>query len=270
MNSENGIARFRAENRYDAMYPSVRAVPQSTLHIIKRLRAAGVGTVIEPEDERPLCFTFQRGAGEWLADPAIILLAAIPVNIASSIIYSWWNDRKRRDREFPSATAAFVVERDGETYFYGLDGKRLSRAKARALAARAERSAASFRRSLSTPTPDPSRRYPIQRDHSGEVVGWFARLHEDDDGSLKLVDPRIVDRKTRADIASGKLAGMSVGAIAQRSICSVCRGNYVDCDHVAGDEYESGHCVVFIEESLPAEFSFVQDPINPATKLLVR
>src|SRR5438045_1332343 len=185
MNTENGTATFRAENRYAAMYPSIRAIPQPTLHIIKRLRTSGINVRVEPDDERPLCFTFQRGIGEWLADPAIILLATIPVNIASSIIYHWWNDRKRRDREFPSATVAFVVEHAGETHFYGLDGKRLSRIRSQELATRAQRSAAAFRRAITTPSPDPRRRFPIQRDHSGEVVAWAASVHNNEkEGAL--------------------------------------------------------------------------------------
>jgi hypothetical protein len=85
MNTENGTAIFRSHNRYEAMYPGIRAVSQPTLHVIKRLRAAGVRVRIEPEDERPLCFTFQRGIGEWLADPAVALLASVPVSFAVTI-----------------------------------------------------------------------------------------------------------------------------------------------------------------------------------------
>jgi hypothetical protein len=106
------------------MYPHTRAIPQPTLHVIKRLRAAGVRVRIEPPDHRPLCFTFQRGIGNWLADPSLVLLASIPVDIVSNILYGWWHDRKKRDREFPSAAIAFVVEEDGDLRYYSLDGSR--------------------------------------------------------------------------------------------------------------------------------------------------
>lgn len=86
-------------------------------------------------------------------------------------------------------------------------------------------------------------------------------------GALEMLDPVFTDPETRADIKRGVLNGFSVGAIAARSRCSVCGGDYTKCDHVAGDEYENGHCVVFIEESVPAEFSVVQDPINLATRI---
>jgi len=269
MNDENGVATFRTENRYSAMYPHIRAVPQSTLHVIKRLRSAGVRVRIEPDDHRPLCFTFQRGIGDWLADPAVALLAGIPVGVVSNILYGWWHDRKRRDREFPSATIAFVVEEDGEIRYYSLDGQPLRRELAHEISSRAQRSAELFRKTIKTPAPDPRRPYPIQRDHSGEVIGWSAGVRPDaDKGTLNLLDVIVTDAVAEADLASGKLSGTSVGAIAQRSLCSICDGNYIECNHVAGDEYEEGRCVVFIERSLPAEFSFVQDPINPSTKFL--
>jgi hypothetical protein len=269
MNTENGVATFRTENRYAAMYPDIRAVAQPTLHVIKRLRAAGIPVRIEPSDQRPLCFTFQRGIGDWLADPSLVLLASIPVNIVSNILYVWWHDRKKCDREFPSAAIAFVVEEDGDIRYYSLDGQLLRREVAHEISSRAQRSAEVFLRAINTPAPDPRRRYPIQRDHSGDVVRWFGGLkHNTNTGSLDLLDPIVTDPATKADLTSGKLAGMSVGAIAQRSLCSICRGDYVECNHVAGDEYENRHCVVFIEESLPAEFSVVQDPINPDTKFI--
>ncbi|MBV8543506.1 MAG: hypothetical protein JO088_02075, partial [Acidobacteria bacterium] len=226
MNTENGVATFFAENRYAAMYPHILAVPQPTLHVMKRLRAAGIRVRVEPSDQRPLCFTFQRGIGDWLADPAIVLLASIPVNIVSNIVFSWWQERKRRDREFPSATVAFVVEEDGDTRYYSLDGEPMSRQETHEISQRAQRSAKVFYRSINTPAPDPRRRYPIQRDHSGTIVGWAAGLRHSEK-SLDLVDVFVSDPIAEADIASGKLAGVSVGAIAQRSTCSICLSNYV-------------------------------------------
>lgn len=266
MNTENGVATFQAQNRYSAMYPHIRAIPQPTLHAIKRLRVTGVRVRVEPEDGRPLCFTFQRGIGDWLADPAIAFLAGIPLSFAVNLLSSWWVDRKKRDREFPSATIAFVVEEDGELRYYDLNGNVLPRHEAISLAARAQESAKVFLNTINTPAPDPRRRYPIQRDHSGQIVGWMAGLHKSKDGALGLVDVKITDEQTRVDMDSGKLTGFSAGAIASRSVCSICGGNYIECDHIAGDEYPGGPCVVFIEESLPAEFSVVQDPINPATR----
>ena len=266
MNNENGVATFRTENRYSAMYPNIRAVPQSTLHVIKRLRHAGVCVKIEPDDHRPLCFTFQRGIGDWLADPAILALAGIPVGFVSNVLYGWWRDRIKRDREFPSATIAFVAEEDGDIRYYSLDGQPMRRELVHEISSRAQRSAESFRKTIKTPAPDPRRPYPIQRDHSGEVIGW-AEVRFTAEGPI-LHDVVVTDAAAERDLATGKLSGTSVGAIAQRSLCSVCNGNYIECNHVAGDEYEEGRCVVFIERSLPAEFSFVQDPINPATKFL--
>jgi hypothetical protein len=269
MNTENGVATFQANNRYEPMYPHIRAVPQPTLHVIKRLRAAGVRVCVEPEDSRPLCFTFQRGIGDWLADPAVALLASVPIGFAVNLLSSWWQDRKRRDREFPSATIAFVVDEDGELRYYDLNGVPLARSEALQLARRAEQSAKVFFRTINTPSPDARRRFPIQRDHSGVIVGWAAGIAPNPErDALKLVDVNFTDQQTRDDIDSGKLSGFSVGGIAVRTVCSVCRGNYVECDHVAGDQYEGGGCIVFIEEALPAEFSVVQDPINPGTKIL--
>lgn len=265
MNSENGVATFHAHNRYAAMYPDVRAVPQATLHVMKRLRAAGVRVRVLPEDGRPLCFTFQKGIGDWLADPAVALLASIPVGFAVNLLSSWWTDRKRRDREFPSATIAFVVEEDGELRYYDLNGMPLARHEAIQLSQRAQESTRVFLRTIETPSPDPRRLYPIQRDHSGIIVGWMAGIRNDDDG-IKLIDVRFTDPQTEIDVASGELSGFSPGGIAMRSVCSVCGANYIECNHVAGDEYENGHCVVFIEQACPAEFSVVKDPINPNTK----
>jgi hypothetical protein len=268
--SPTGYVKFQIENRYEARYPGLRVIPEQTLRVIKRLRAAGVRVEIEGDERQPLLYTFEKGIGEALADPTVAFAVNIAASFLVNILSNWLWDRIGRDREFPSATIAILAQdEDGEVHCYGPDGLPLKRAQVNEVLGRAGKAARAYAESMRLAPPQTDRTYPVYLEHTGRVVGWAAGFIKNAErGTTQIVDLEIVDPQTKRRFDSGELSGFSVAGIAKVAVCSICGGDYTKCDHITGDIYDGQSCVATVQEWLLGEFSLVADPINPATKIL--
>jgi hypothetical protein len=262
--------RAQVENRYEARYPRLRVVSRQTLHVIKRLRASGIAVEVDGDPYDPLHYTFEKGIGSWPSDPTVLFAINVAAAVVTGVVSNWLWDRIKRDREFPSATLAILAEdTDGEVRCYGMDGMPLKRNEADQVLDRARRSASTYAKSLSLVPPNTRNVYPVYLEHSGRVIGWAEDFRKNEQrGTIEIIGLEIVDPRTKRRFESGELSAFSVAGIARRAICSICREDYTQCDHVAGEMYGGISCVDEIEELLLGEFSLVADPINPAMRIL--
>jgi len=122
-----------------------------------------------------------------------------------------------------------------------------------------------YHESLKRESPDPYRPFPIFLEHTTKIVGWGGGWIDDSTGAFR-VKAKITDDETLKRKQSGELKGFSPGGVVYRSTCSVCKGNYVDCNHIAGREYDGIECTVLLNDFDIAEISIVKDPVQPLAK----
>jgi len=255
--------RFATQNRYVSMFPDLRVVSNQTLHVMKYLRSQGHQVVVDPDDGRPLAYTTEKGGG-FLADPTIAFLVGIPVSVATGLFSAWLYDRIRRRREHASTNVVFVTLEGGELLGWNVDGLPISPGQLQQILSAGRRSAEIFYQSRLAVAPDPKHPLPIQLEHTGRIVGWAANLEFDDDSrTVKVVGVKIVDPLVEEALRKKELTGFSVAGVARETTCSVCRGSYVECDHIATQWYGGDRCTARIMRFMLAEISVVSDPINP-------
>jgi len=68
----------------------------------------------------------------------------------------------------------------------------------------------------------------------------------------------------------GELEGLSIAGLVYDSVCSICERQYIDCNHIAGKEYDDRKCLNRIDGILLAETSLVKRPIQPKARIEVR
>ena len=55
---------------------------------------------------------------------------------------------------------------------------------------------------------------------------------------------------------------MSVTGIATKTECSICKSDFVYCEHISGEKYDGKKCYNTIVETDYVESSIVKEPIN--------
>ena len=60
---------------------------------------------------------------------------------------------------------------------------------------------------------------------------------------------------------------LSVGAITKRQECSICEGEYEDCDHLIGKPYMGQFCSIIIREAELKEASIVEKPADKRCRI---
>lgn len=121
---------------------------------------------------------------------------------------------------------------------------------------------------------------PVLRDHRWTAGSQTARIYAaatETDGStkrliLRAYMPRNSHTKATVDaIEMGILREASVGVMVERSVCSVCGGDYHECIHQRGRTYEEKRCHVELDGALDAyEVSLVAVPAQPEAGVVKR
>ena len=60
---------------------------------------------------------------------------------------------------------------------------------------------------------------------------------------------------------------VSVGTIVHKQECSICGGNYVECEHVAGKPYMGEFCCVIVKDAHLDHVSVVENPANKCCRV---
>lgn len=240
---------------------------RDTLHLIKLLRENGFSVVVEPDNGTKLNYSTEKGFGEFLADPVHALLVEIPVAVVVNMISSWLYDRIKRRPSDEEVNIILDVDERGNRIHYSHSGKPITEKRFQSMLRVLERRAEKYKEATAIASPDPFRPVPIYLEHTHKLIGW-GRVIRDKKG-LKIDDAVILSKKTLKRIEKGELQGASVAGLIYKAICSVCKCDYVECNHIANREYNGEECVVRIDGIDLAEISIVSKPVQPLAKIEV-
>jgi hypothetical protein len=232
---------------------------------MKRLRDEGWCVVVEPDDGTKLSYLAEKGLREFLSDPIRAFVVGIPLSVLLNVVSSWLYDRFKRPPRDDEVHMVLEFDLKGGRVRYDHKGRPIDESRFQSILESLNERASAYKASLNVAAPDPVRPVPIYLEHLGRIVGW-ARVFPDSKG-LRVEDGRITDLETWTLIQSGKLGGMSIGGLISDATCSVCGGEYIDCNHIAGVEYSGVECVVRIDTFHTAEISIVRDPVNPLARI---
>ncbi|MEO1163347.1 MAG: hypothetical protein AAFV98_06140 [Chloroflexota bacterium] len=260
---------FTAYNPYLFRFPKYKVIPRENLHLMKELRSKGYQVKVNPDDSRKLCYLNQKGLQEFLSDPIVISFASgqIALPILISIVSAWMYDRiKKGVRKGKETNVILRVSEDGKDIHYNHSGEPLSDSEVHLLMESMKAKQIAYADSVMEITPIQDFTIPIHLEHTGTIVGWAKPIQKRRDG-LFLNDIIFTDRSTERRIKSGELRGLSIGGIVIKSTCILCNRDYIECNHIALNQYNQGECVVRIDSIRIAEISVVKNPAQPWSTL---
>lgn len=252
-------------NPYKARFPNHKVISRETLILIKKLRQEGVEVEVLPNDKRPLYYTFRKGFIDYLQDPITAYLINVStsfvINIITSIIYEKAKNRAERKRLLTkNADKILIIQNEKLNEYYSIHQKKLNKkAKKKIIELQKKKELEYFETTISSP-PNSDLPYPIFLEHASRIVGW-GKLRVAND-KLLLDDFLFTDNSIYGLIEKEKIKGLSVAGLATKATCSICKLNYVTCNHIAKEVYNDRICTVTIERSLLSDISLVEKPIN--------
>lgn len=251
---------FKSYNPYEFRYPRRRVVLFELLQVIKSLRSAGYAVCVEPDDGSQLNWRQESGLRQLLQDPVVMLCANLSLGVIASLFANMVWDWKSRWTSRERTPILIEIPEGREKGVYDLGGRKADRRVARQTTREEGDWASAYAIARQHTTPMPAYPEPILLEHTPRIVGW-GRLSTDDEGLL--VDARITDAEIERQLDCGLLGGFSFGALVYDSECSVCGGQYADCNHSTGRMYGGVECIATIRGADLAEISVVAEPANP-------
>ncbi len=258
--------RFQSYNPYESLYPGLRVVSRETLHLIKALRAQGYAVVVQPDDGTKLSYLAEKGIREFLSDPVYAFVTGIPTGLILNLIANWIAELRRPSKP-DEVNVILEFDEDGNKVRYSESGRVVSDEKFNSILSALEARKHRFEESRELSPPDPEYCVPVHLEHSGKVVGWSKGFVPDDQEKVIRVGPsKIYDDETLRRIENGDLRGWSIAGIISSATCLLCGKEYVDCNHIAGMNYDGKECIVQTTIR-PAEISIVKDPVQPLARI---
>lgn len=226
----------------------------------------GYSVRVEPDDGEKLNYLSQKGWQETLSDPVFLFVIGIPLALLLNLISNWLYDHLKRTPEPNDASLVLEYAESGNRVRYNHSGQQISEERFRAILSSLDERKHRFAESQKITSPDPAHPYPVHLEHTPKIIGWAQDIYKDDIG-IRLDGIKIVDDETWQRIQSGELTGLSPGGVITSSVCQICKRDYIDCNHIAGETYEGEECTVWIASMCIAEFSIVKEPAQPLAKL---
>ena len=244
-------------NPYESRFPNRKLVTRDTLILIKHLRSEGYEIVIEPEDNQPLEYLYKKGFSEFFADPVNIMLAGIPITIITNIISN--QIQKIFDKGETINSNNINIQIDNSIHNYNYLGEKQAKNRKKLIEKKRNTLKDGFEKCFEIKSPIRKYPTPIFLEHKPKIVGW-CYLFTDDKGlkSEGIITNKIVKKR----ISQKRLNGASVTGIATKTECSICKSNFVYCEHIPGKKYDGKECYNTIIETDFVETSIVKQPIN--------
>ncbi|PSL42396.1 hypothetical protein CLV51_11334 [Chitinophaga niastensis] len=250
-------------NPYEKYFPNRKLVDKDTLTLIKLLREDGHDVIIKPRNDIPVQYLFKKGILEFFTNPFYAYLSSIPTGIVLNLISDYLKKKLERKPEVTKKEIYnnIIIIDNSKNIFSNLDGKNFTKGEQIDLKKKKEKIQANFGQCLDLRSPYPNLPTPIFYEHKPRIVGWSSIIV--DDMGIKIKDSQIIDKNIFRKIETGKIKGGSMTGIAEKSVCSICGSDYVNCNHIAGEKYNNNDCINHIEKATGVEFSLVKNPINP-------
>jgi hypothetical protein len=245
-------------NPYECRFPNRKLITRDTLILIKHLRIEGYEIIVQPENDRPIELLYKKGVIEFFADPVNIILIGIPISIVTNIISNYFQKLLDKKRTFNKSNINISI--DNSTNFYNYLGEPQDKNNNKLVTKKRKELKEGYERCFEIKSPYDDYTIPIFLEHKPKIVGWCS-LRVDDKG-LKS-DGIITDKTVKRRISQNRLNGASITGIASKTECSICKSNFVYCEHIAGKTYNGEKCFNTIIETDFVETSIVKEPINP-------
>jgi hypothetical protein len=268
MNKNSQPIRFQPYNPYEARYPGLKVVSRETLHLIKVIRSQGYSVIVEPENDAKLTYFTRKGLQDLLSDPVMLFVINIPISIITGIVSAWLYDLLKRPVKPNDIKVSIEIDENGQKARYDHQGDPISNERFELLLSELSNRSERYTKVQHTQPPDSKLSIPIHLEHSDKIIGWAEKLSKDDMG-IKVEGVRIVDDETWQRIQNNELKGISIGGIVLRSTCTICNGEYTDCNHITNISYGNEICGNQIDSFRIAEISIVAEPVNPLAQIRV-
>lgn len=256
-NKEQMQIRIETFNPYETRFPNRKVITRDALILAKTLRSEGYTVVVEPDNGLPVHYLYNKGLKEWFADPVNLILFNIPITILTNLITN--QVQKLLDWNGKQSTPNLNIEVNGSPKSYDYQGSEQPKGNKRRITMIRTELKEGFDRCFNIIPPDMKYSTPIYLEHKPKIVGW-CRLWEDERGLA--TEGIITDKVVRRRVNQKRLNGASVTGIATVTLCSICNSSYVECNHIAGKEYDDVMCSNHIIKTDFVEVSIVKTPIN--------
>lgn len=254
------IIEIESFNPYESKFPNLKLVNKGTLELIKRLRLAGFEVKVKPDDEKPVKYLFKKGLHDFFSNPVYLFLAGIPTGIMINIVSNIISDIIKNWNTTSSDGRNIIIVNNYLNEMVDLNKKNISKGENNDRKKKLKNEKKAFEKCFSIQSPYPHLPTPIFNQHKPEIVGWCS-LDVNDKG-LIMEDSVITCKQIKKKLQNGVLKGLSVTGISEVSICNICKNNYVECNHIAGQIYNKKKCGNEVHEATLIEVSLVKTPIN--------
>lgn len=244
-------------NPYENRFPNRKLVTRNTLLLIKQLRSDGYNVIVEPENDQPLQYLYKKGIAEFFADPINITLIGIPIAILTNVISN--ELQKLFDKDDTLDKKNINIKIDNSTKTYNYLGNPQDKNNTKRIKKKRKELKEGFDRCFEIKSPYDDLPTPVFLQHKPKIIGW-CELWSDDDGLKSKM--KIIDKVVKRRISQNRLNGMSVTGIATKTECSICKSDFVYCEHIPGKKYKGKKCYNTIIETDYIESSIVKEPIN--------
>lgn len=245
-------------NPYESRFPNRKLITRDTLILIKHLRLEGYEIIVEPENDQPIELLYKKGVMEFFADPVNVTLIGIPIAILTSIISNQIQKLLDKKKTINKSNVNILI--DNSTNVYNYLGELQDKNNNKLVTKKRKELKDGFERCFEIISPYKDYPIPIFLEHKPKIVGWCS-LRADDKG-LKS-EGIITDKTVKRRMSQNRLNGASITGIATKTECSICKSNFVYCEHIAGKTYNWEECINTIIETDFVETSIVKEPINP-------
>lgn len=251
-------------NPYESRFPNRKLVDKDALKLIKILRQEGYTVLVRPDNNTPIQYLFKKGVNQFLSDPVYLFLIGLPTAVITGLISNYIQKRLDSKKEQKTITNVYnnvIINDFSQKIVFNLNDKRYSLGEIKDRDQKKSTIKKEYAKSFSLISPYLDLPTPIFLEHTPRLVGW-GKINITDIG-LEIENCKVIDKNVFRKIQQGKIKGASITGIAEKSTCSICNQNYVECNHITGDIYEGTSCTNKIERALAVEVSLVKAPINP-------
>lgn len=258
-----GRIEIQAFNPYEYRFPKRKLINLESLILIKYLRSEGYDICILPYNDVSIEYLFKKGVRDFLSDPINIFLIQIPVGIATSLVANYIQKLIAKRENYNTDSKIQINSKNitlihSDRYF-DISGVKIPIHIYNDKIDSHKKKAEKFNKAISLISPYFEYPAPIFLEHEPVIVGWCT-LYEDENAlrTEGIITNEIIKRR----IHQGRYKGASVTGIAKVTECSICKGNFISCNHITGQLYDGKECTNKILESDFVEMSLVKEPIN--------
>lgn len=257
------VIEIESFNPFENHFPNRKLITRDTLKLIKHLRQQGYDVVVLPKNDTPVEYLFRKGIQDIFSNPVYMFLIGLPTGIIINIISNYIQkalDGNGATGSIINVTNNFYIESTTENKIYNLNNTIIHDSQRKDSKKKHDKIKKEFSSCLDISSPYSDLRVPIFLEHQPKIIGW-CNLKVDETGII-IEDSRIVDKNVFRKIKTKKIKGASITGIAEKSTCSICKKDYVDCIHISGEDYGADHCTNTIEKATAIEISLVKNPVN--------